>query len=547
MVKEVSISKAIVGFIIGLIVVGSVCYYSGNNIGWNEGYNRGYEDGKGAIVLPAKYGGTLTVGIGADAIRLDPIDQTDNPSEMVCRHIYEGLVEFDENLDIRPCLAHSWEISKDGCTYTFYLEHGVLFHDGSPFNAEAVKFNVERWLKGCEPENRTWRRTALYAPYIKSVDVVDQYTVQIKLFNPFGAFLHHLAHGAALMVSPAAVEKYGETGIATNPVGTGPFKFVEWVKDDHITLDANLNYWKGRPFLDRLIFKVAPEGSARVMMLEAGDAQLIERVPSTEISRLQTTSGIDVYIRASLRTIYLGMNCKKEPFNNTKVRQAVNYAIDKEKVCKQILSGMGDPSDSPLAPLTWGYYSTGGYPYDPEKAKQLLAEAGYPNGFKATLWTPKGRYLMDYEVAQAVQGQLKEVGIDLELRTWEWASYIGALDLGPEKGEYQMFLLGWAPSTGDADWVLRPLFSTELIAPAGDNYAGYSNPVVDDYIKAGMTAASIDERYEAYKNAQIVIVNEAPWAFLYVMKQTVAAKSNVHGVQILPIEILIAKNAWIEK
>ncbi len=306
----------------------------------------------GFLGLAQQYGGTVVIAWGTDAVRLDPADMTDNPSETVLRHIMDGLVEFDEELNINPCLAKSWEISEDGTVYTFYLREGIKFHDGTPFNAEAVAFNFNRII------TQNLRRTALFKPYIESVTAVDEYVVVFKLFAPFGAFLHHLSHGAALIQSPTAVNTWGAE-VGKHPVGTGPFKFVEWVPGDHITLEANPEYWKGRPYLDRIIFQVVPEAATRVFRIESGEAHVATRIPPTEVPRLQANPNIEVMVRQTLRVIYIGMNNQKPPFTDVRVRQAVNYAIDKELLCQSILGGYADPADSPLAPLTWGYYSTG--------------------------------------------------------------------------------------------------------------------------------------------------------------------------------------------
>ncbi len=479
-----------------------------------------------------QYGGTVVIAWGTDAVRLDPADMVDNASETVLRHIMDGLVEFDEKVNILPCLAKSWEISEDGTVYTFYLHKGIRFHDGTPFNAEAVAFNFNRII------TQNLRRTALFQPYINSVTAADEHVVVFKLFAPFGAFLNHLAHGAALIQSPKAVETWGAE-VGRHPVGTGPFKFVKWVPGDHIILEANAEYWKGRPYLDRIVFQVVPEAATRVFRIESGEALVATRVPPTEVPRLQANPNVEVMIRQTNRVIYIGMNNQKPPFTDVRVRQAVNYAIDKELLCQSILGGYADPADSPLAPLTWGYYSTGGYPYDPEKAKALLGEAGYPNGFETTLHTPKGRYLMDYETALAVQAMLAEVGIKARVQVMEWAAYLSML----ERREQEMFLLGWAPSTADGDWVLRPLFHSANWSPR-DNNTLYANPEVDVLIEQGMRAMG-EARYELYKKAQEIIVRDAPWAFLYVLREINVYNKKLHNVQFLPIEILLIKNAWL--
>lgn len=483
---------------------------------------------------------TIVFSAGADAVRLDPPDMTDNVSETVLRHIMDGLVEFDEKLNIKPALATKWEVLDEGKTYKFYLREGVKFHDGTPFNAKAVVANFERILNG------DLRRTSLYKPYIASVEAAGEYVVLFHLKNAFGAFLNHLAHGAGLIQSPAAIQKWGDQ-IGRHPVGTGPFVFKEWVPGDHITVVANKSYWGGKPKVDEIVFRVVPEDATRVFQLEAGEADVATGIPPTDVARLQKSPALDVLVKDSLRVIYIGMNTRKAPLNNVKVRQAINYAINKDLIVKEVLGGLGRVSDSPLAPLTTGYYSTGGYPYNPAKAKQLLAEAGYPNGFSIKLWTPRGRYLKDYETALAVQQMLADVGIKAKLETMEWSAYLSALyDVTPETAQAELFLLGWAPSTGDADWVLRPLMSSDLMPPDGDNSTFYSNPKVDELIKKGMTEHNPDKRAAYYKEAQIQITKDAPWAYLHVMKQIVGKKTSLKGVKILPIEIVLVKDAYFD-
>lgn len=484
--------------------------------------------------LARTQGGTLNMAMGVDAIRLDPPDMSDNPSETVLRHIMDGLVEFDTDLNIMPALATSWTMSDDGLTYTFQLREGVAFHDGSPFNAEAVAINFNRII------TTSLRRTSLYEPFIASVEATGPYTVVFTLKAPFGAFIYHLAHGAGLIQSPLALETYG-ADVGRNPVGTGPFKFVNWIPGDRIEVEANEAYWGGQPSLDRIVFHVVPEAVTRVFRLETGETHIAGRLPPTQVPRLEVNPDVNLMIESTIRTIYLGFNNQKPPLDDVRVRQAINYALDKELLCEAVMGGFAEPSDSPLAPATWGYFPTGGYPYNPEKAKALLADAGFGDGLKLTLWTPQGRYLQDYETAIAVQGMLADVGIDLRVEVIEWAAYIGAL----ERGDQELYLLGWAPSTGDGDWVLRPLFHSSEWPPR-NNFSFYANPEVDKRIDAGMTSAGM-ERYGHYAIAQYLIREDAPWAFLYVLKEVNGVHATVQGVEFLPIEIVLAKNAWIEQ
>lgn len=488
-------------------------------------------------MAPAALGAqTITVAVGADAVRLDPPDMTDNLSETVLRHIMDGLVEFDEQLNLEPALAERWEFVNDGADVVFYLRRGVRFHDGTPFNAQAVKANFDRILAG------NLRRTSLYEPYVKSVEVRDEYTVVFHLKAPFGAFLHHLAHGAGLIQSPANIQRWGDK-VGQHPVGTGPFRFVEWVPGDHITLEANAGYWGGRPKTDRVVFRVVPEDATRVFQLQTGEADVITWVPPSEVARLKAARDTRVIVADSLRVIYIGFNVLKKPVDDPRIRQAINYAINKELIVSQVLGGFAKVSDSPMAAKVNGYCRTGGYPYNPEMARKLLREAGYPNGLDVTLWAPQGRYLKDYETAVAVQAMLQQVGIRARLQTFEWATYLrNIFDVPREQAAYQMYMLGWAPSTGDADWVMRPMFHSSAFPP-GDNASYYSNPEVDRLIEQGMRVPEPDKRAEVYCQAQKIVTAEAPWAYLHVLDQVVGTRANVEGVKVLPIEIVLVKDA----
>jgi len=478
----------------------------------------------------------LVFAMGAEAVTLDPQDATDNPSEMVNRHIYDNLVAFTEDMDKVPQLASDWEVSSDGLTWTFYLQEGVKFHDGTDFNAEAVKSNFERLMD----ESNNLARSSLYSPYIDSIEVIDDYTAVFHMKLPFGAFLAHLAHGAGAVISPAAVEKYGDE-LNRNPVGTGPFIFDEWVPGDHIRIVKNEDYWGTKAKLDSVVFKPVSEGASRTMMIESGDVDVAYPLPSTDVERLQGSDDLQVLIRPSQRVIYIGMNCQTAPLDDVRVRQAINYAIDKQAIVDNIMQGLAQVADSPVAPTTSGYVKQEPYAYDPDRARELLQEAGVAEGTTIKLWTPEGRYLMDRQTAEAVQGYLQEVGFNVEFQKWEWGAYLDEVNVNNVPPTWELFLLGWAPSTGDADWVVRPLFQSGH----SSNRALLADPEVDEWIEAQMTAPTEAERMEALDNAQRLIMEKAPWAFLHVMDQTIAAKESVTGITILPIEIVMFREADI--
>jgi ABC-type transport system substrate-binding protein len=476
-------------------------------------------------------GGTVTYAAGADPDRLDPANAESNPAEAMNRMMYENLAKFDETLKIVPGLAEKWEQSKDGLTWTFFLRKGVKFHDGTPFNAEAVKTFVERMIGPEKPS-----RAGLYTPFVKSVEVVNDSTVKIVLKAPFAFFLNNLAHSASGIISPTALKTLGKD-IARKAVGTGPFKFVEWVHGDHLTMVRNDDYWGGKPYLEKIIVKMVKEDSARVMMLQSGDAHLIVRIPAEDIPRLEKEKAVKLDTTETLRVLYIGINCAKKPFTDVRVRQALNYAVDKETIVKSIYQGRALVSQGIVAPLTTGYFPVQGYSYDPTKAKRLLAEAGFPTGFKAKLWSPQGRYPKDFEMAQAVQQQLKKVGVDCTLDTMEWAAYLAATRKAPQESQAELFLLGWAPSSAEARWILYPLFSTEQWVPQGNNRVFYSNKEFDGLVDKFTRATTKADMDKDLKAAQELLNKEAPTINILVTKETIGYTGKLKGVINSPLEL----------
>jgi ABC-type transport system substrate-binding protein len=492
--------------------------------------------------MQPQVGGTLIYAAGADPDSLDAANTDSNPGEAVGRLMNNFLVKFDARLNLQPDLATEWTQSPDGLTWTFTLRRGVKFHDGTPFNAEAVKYNFDRFLGPEKP-----LRTTLHTPVIKSVDVVDEYTVRFNLKVPFAFFLNNLAHSASGIVSPTAHRKWGRD-LTLHPVGTGPFKFVEWVRGDHITLIRNDEYWDGMPRLDKVVIKTVREDSARVMGLEAGDYDLIVRIPPEEVPRLKREGRVQLYAEQSNRALYFGFNVTKKPFDDVRVRQALNYAVNKDSIVQNIYQGLAMVIPTIVGPLNLGYARVKGYPFDPAKAKSLLAEAGYPNGFKTTLWTPKGRYLKDYELAQAVQQQLQAVGVEAKLETFEWAAYLSTLRRPKDEAKQDMFLMGISPSTGEARWGMVPMAGCPEMRPGVMNYGFYCFSAFDQLIDNAVASTSAKDRDEYLRKAQEFLVREPVAIYILATKETVGMSPKVHGVINSPLELVyVDKDTWKEK
>lgn len=499
-----------------------------------------------AVVFLAGQGlaqGQLVIVSGTDAVTLDAHYITDSPSATVAEHIVEPLLELTPEGEIVPHLAESYEVSPDGRVWTLRLRRGVSFHDGTPFNADAVKYNIERII---DPDNAV--TFAFLIDAISEVRVVDEYTVQLVTDEPFAPMINHLTHSATGMQSPAAMELYGED-YALNPVGTGPFVFKQWIAGDQITLARNDNYWGEPAKVDEVLFRVVPEDGPRMLMVQTGEAHVAVRVPPEMADLLDRDPNVSVVRTPSVRVIYVALNNYQKadgapnPFTDVRVRQAVNHAVDNEAINQFILSGVGRAMDAPIAPGVFGYQEIKKYEYDPQRARELLAEAGYPNGFRTQLYAPSGRYLKDIEVAEAIQAQLSEVGIIADIVTMEWGTYLDVTGQKAEDNPAPMIMLGWGTVTGDADYGLYPLFHTDQWVPTGSSRSFYSNPAVDELLELARSNPDPSIRQATYREAMTMIMEDAPWLFLHAEVQLTAVRNEVEGVVVHPTERVMAHGA----
>src|SRR5690625_2255523 len=408
---------------------------------------------------------------GGDSESLDPGSTSDGESSRVTRQVLEGLLEFEEEtFELKPGLAHDWDVSDDGLSYTFYLEEDVKFHDGTDFNAEAVKLNFDRFA---DPEHEYAFADDDYVYFmyatmfgghqgddgrvVDEVNVIDDYEVEFVLNKPLGFFLQNMGMTYFAITSPAALEEYGAE-INENPVGTGPFKFVSWTKNDSIVLEKNEDYWKeGLPKLDKVIFEVIPDNAARLIALRSGDIDIMDGLNPDDAAGVESDDDLILYSRAENNFGYVGFNVQKEPLDNELLRQAISHAIDREAIVEALYAGYGTPAVNPLPPSYLGYNDeVEGYQYDVEKAKELLAEAGYADGLEIDLWTmPVARpYMPDPEtVAEIVQNNLAEIGVEVNIVREEWAPYLEKT----QNGEHQMYMLGWSGTNGEPDYFLSSL------------------------------------------------------------------------------------------
>ncbi|MDE2358045.1 MAG: glutathione ABC transporter substrate-binding protein GsiB [Betaproteobacteria bacterium] len=461
----------------------------------------------------------------------DPYDANDTLSQAMAKSFYEGLFGFDKDMKLVPVLADSYAVSKDGLTYTIKLKRGIKFQDGTDFNAEAVKVNFDRVSN---PANHL-KRYALYS-VIAGTDAVDTDTVRITLKEPFSAFINDLAHPAGVMISPAALEKWGSKGIAFHPVGTGPFKFVEWKQPDYLKVAKWHGYWrKGYPKVDTITWRSVVDNNSRAALMQTGEAQFTFPVPYELAGVLKSKPGIEVVAAPSIVLRYLSMNTLQKPFDNPKVREAINYAINKQALAKVAFSGYAAPADGVVPDAVEYAVKLGPWPYDVAKAKKLLAEAGYPNGFETELWSAYN-YSTPQKVCEFLQQQLQQVGIRTKITLLEAGQRVEKVESwqDPKTAPVRLYYVGWSTSTGEADWALRPLLYGDSWPPTSFNTAYYRNARVDADIKGALATTDKAQKAKLYRDAQERIWKDAPWAPLVTEQLLSAHSKKLSGVYVMP-------------
>jgi peptide/nickel transport system substrate-binding protein len=485
--------------------------------------------------IAAQPAGTLVVGLVAEPVNLDPPQVTDLNSNRVGRRIVETLVTFpEESTQVVPGLAESWTISKDGLQYTFKLRRGITFHDGTPLNAEAVKFSIERQINPNHPAYKLGKYpfANFFFGNVKAVEVLSEERVAFLLNEPRASFLSILTAGAASIVSPTAVMKWGPD-YPTHPVGTGPFRFASWDRGQRVVLEKNPTYWKYPVKVERVIYRPIVEDQARLTELLTGTLDVIVGVPADFVSQLEQNAKITLLKQVGAHVWYLGMNNQKKPFDDKRVRQALNYAVNKDAIVKDVLKGTGASSRGPVLPGTWGADpALKAYPYDPERAKKLLAEVGYPNGFSTTLWVPESGSGMQAPVAMStvMQSNLKAVGVNVSLQTMEWGAYLAKL----RTKEQELFALSWMAGTEDPDMVMYPLLHSSQWTPVGPNRALYKNARFDALLQQARLTTDQVKRAQLYKEAQRILVDDAPWVFVDHEIQIAALSKRVQGFKLHP-------------
>lgn len=473
----------------------------------------------------AKTGGTLNVGLSADAPKLDPMVSSSLYDRQVFQSIFDKLADLDENGKIVPMLAESWQISDDQKTYTFKLRQGVKFHDGTDFNAEAVKFNFERNM-----DKSSTRKGELSA--VDKVTVVDPYTVKVDLKKPFAPFLSVLTDRAGMMVSPEAAKKAGQD-FMNNPVGTGPFVYKERVKGDHITLEKNPNYWqKGYPKVDKVVYKVFNDPNVGLANLKSGQVDFVDKLPYKEVDNLKNDPKVAVTNQMSYGYQGMHLNVTKPPFDKKEIREAVDLLVDRDAIIKVALSGVGTPAHAPFAQKHFAYGDSDKVEKpNLDKAKQLLAQAGKPNGFDFTLkisTTP-----LNQQVGQMIQNMLKPAGINVNLEKVEFGTLLDQL----QKGNFEAGTVGWS-GRPDPDGNLYDFYVTG----GSQNYSQYSNPEIDKLLNEGRGESDQTKRKADYDNIMKTLLTDVPFVYFYHEHNLFGISKSVDGFKYVPDGIIRTLN-----
>lgn len=487
-----------------------------------------------AEIKPTK-GGTLKVGWIAQAKNFDPHKSIDWPERYVMYTIFETLVKVDGAFNVLPNLALSWN-NPDRLTFTFNLRKGVKFHDGTDFDASVVKWNIERIL---DPELASPQRQMI-EPFVKSVEVVDPYTVKFNLKMPFAPFLTVLADRAGCIVSPTAVKKLGNRRFAINPVGTGPFQFESWTPQSQLVVKRFEGYWdKGKPYLDAIEFQEIPEPMVRQTMLRAGALDITTDLTPKEAAELKNEGKVKV-IKTNNPSRWYALTWKvdKPPFNNRALREAIAYGIDREEINKKLYYGDCIVATGPTSPGLW-WFDEGfkGYQYNPELAKKKLIEAGYPNGFSYRFTVPN---LQGYIVlCEAIQAQLAKVGIKMEFEMVNQSEAESRV----ASGQTNWTVTRWAQRP-DPHGLLGFLFDSK----GGQVMrTKYSNPEVDQLLDEAASTYDKSKRTVLYRQLAKIITLDAPYIFLLYFPEWAAMNKNVQGYEWIPDLIPRFSFLWKEK
>jgi ABC-type transport system substrate-binding protein len=510
----------------------------------------------------SRYGGELLYAYGVEPRTLFPAYELGSNAQEMWLNVCENLVEVNERSEIVPWLAENWNVSEDGRSYTLTLRAGVRFTDGTPFDAEAVRFVFE------ETRRQQFVASNLLEG-LERIEAPDSRTVVFRFRESLAAFLPNLAYRSLCIWSPAAYRERGIAGMSTSPVGTGPFVLNEWRHGEYIRFVRNPDYWQqGLPYLDALRVVLAEETSVRTMMVETGEVDRAVELSDFDLDWLDAHPDITVRRVPSTRQYYVVLNNLRPPLNDVRVRQALNYAIDKLGIVISVFAGVG--ASVPKAPiLSEGVVGFSDmtrhgeeslYHFDRQRAMALLEQAGFRDRdgdgiredkrgspLSLNLFGSRGRTKGDSLIAELVQSMLRAVGIDVRLRFWEWATYASMMAVAPERAQYDMGLLSWGIATADPDEPMMLLFYSPSWKPVGSNRMFYKNAEVDRLALAAHHESNAIRRQTIIRDWARLIIADAPIVFLPTLTVNLASRTYVHGDTILPVENFPSRFAWLDR
>jgi peptide/nickel transport system substrate-binding protein len=472
----------------------------------------------------------LRIGVGIDADSLNPLELTTAIPANICALMYDQPVISAPGGKLLPNMLTDWSVSEDGKIWTVKLRQGIKFTDGAPFNAHTLKNNLDLIQ---DPNVRVPLRF-IYSSF-ERITIVDDYTVQYHLKSPFALFEAILS--IMMPISQQATQPYDGTRLSRNPVGAGPFRLTDWVRGERIVLERNEGYWGKRPTVGKIIFQIIPETATRVAMLRAGQLDIAYSPTPADVPALEADPNINVFRPLSTRMIFMGMNTQKGFTKDKRIRQAFNYAVDKEAIAQKLMFGVAEPLDAPLPPSIFGHARMEKqYDYDPEKAKALLKDANFPQDAVIKMITPTGRYTYDKQIAEATQAYLKDIGVKTDLRTYDWPTYIGIMTKPLDETELELYLIGWGWPLYDADPYLLMYFSSFVHPPKGLGSTFYTNPEYDKLVGMARGTLKAEKRKALYKKAATMLWEDAAAIWLHVEPYGIAYQAKYKGLQVLPNE-----------
>ena len=495
----------------------------------------------------SEYKDTLVYALNTDVQSLDPQIQNDTTSEQVVKMLYNTLLKFEDDGTVVGDLAESWSVSEDKLTWTFNLKQGVKFHNGKELTSADVKATFDRALNAEAGGLRTTEIIKMFT----AVEAPDPYTVTITTDAPYGPMESLMCNMSLGIMDADYIEQYGlDLGTsAEGENGTGPFKVVSWERDQEIVVERFDDYFGTPAKLQTVVYTIIPEAASRVIALETGEVDVIDKPTDEDLARLEAdTENFTVLRKPTISQRLFRFGCNDPIISNTKVRQAIVYAIDRQAIIDALFTGSAYPSTAPLAPVTFGYSDLGEIEQDLELAKSLLAEAGYPDGFDTKIVTTE-RYQNGIELAEIISQQLAEIGINAEIEVWEWSALSASWNgITADEFDQPIFIMGAGPSMRDADGGLRGLYTTSETGLNDRNYGFYSNAEVDALIEQGMQETDQQKRVEIYKEAMEILYREDPVAFwLFDMYGLAITSSKVEGVTLSPISTITFENATVKK